>query len=106
MSVSSWEYLLVGGTLVRFIVGHDGDTLLPHHADVCSIAITGPEEHGQQDGLGDGAPQHAQHHPVVGAVKLQTGKAHHQNGEASQEVIDEDDATDQIGDLQRRLERL
>lgn len=30
----------------------------------------------------------------------------HQYGEASQEVIDEDDTTDQIGDLQRRLERL
>lgn len=30
----------------------------------------------------------------------------HQYGEASQEVIDEDDATDQVGDLQRGLKRL
>lgn len=64
-------------TLVHVIIGHDDDTLLPHHADVSPIAVTGPEEHGQQDGLGDGAPQHTQHHPVVGALKLQTGKAHH-----------------------------
>lgn len=64
-------------TLVHVVVGHDGNALLPHHADVSPIAVASPEEHGQQDGLGDGAPQHTQHHPVVGAVKLQTGKAHH-----------------------------
>lgn len=29
----------------------------------------------------------------------------HQYGEASQEVIDEDNTTDQVGDLQRRLKR-
>lgn len=67
-------------TLVHVVVGHDGDALLPHHADVGPIAIASPEEHGQQDGLGDGAPQHTQHHPVVGALKLQTGKAHHLGG--------------------------
>lgn len=100
MSVSSWEYLLVGGTFIHVVVGHDGDALLPHHADVGPVAVTRPEEHGQQDGLGYGAPQHAQHHPVVGSVELQTGKAHHQYGEASQEVVDEDDAADQVGDLQ------
>lgn len=27
--------------------------------------------------MSDGAPEHTQHHPVVGAVKLQAGKAHH-----------------------------
>lgn len=64
-------------TLVHIIVGHDGDALLPHHADVSSITVTSPEKHGQQDGLGNRAPQHTQHHPVVGAFKLQTGKAHH-----------------------------
>lgn len=68
-----WQCL----TLIHVVVGHDGDALLPHHADVSPIAVTSPEEHGQQDGLGNGAPQHTQHHPVVGAVKLQTGKAHH-----------------------------
>lgn len=64
-------------TLVHVIVGHDGDTLLPHHADISPIAVTSPEEHRQQDGLSNGAPQHTQHHPVIGAGKLQTGKAHH-----------------------------
>ncbi|TNN76550.1 hypothetical protein EYF80_013200 [Liparis tanakae] len=64
-------------TLVHVVVGHDGDALLPHHADVRPIAVTSPEEHGQQDGLGNGAPQHTQHHPVVGTVKLQAGEAHH-----------------------------
>lgn len=64
-------------TLIHLVVGHDGDALLPHHADVGPVSITCPEEHGQQDGLSDGAPEHTQHHPVVGAVKLQAGKAHH-----------------------------
>lgn len=64
-------------TFVHIVIGHDGDTLLPHHADVSAVTITSPEEHGQQDGLGNRAPQHTQHHPVVGAIKLQTGKAHH-----------------------------
>lgn len=64
-------------TLVHIIVGHDGDAFLPNHADVGPITVTSPEEHGQQDGLGNRAPQHTQHHPVVGALKLQTGKAHH-----------------------------
>lgn len=67
-------------TLIRVVIGHDGDALLPHHADVSPVAVAGPEEHGQQDRLGDGAPQHTQHHPVVGAVELQTGKTHHLGG--------------------------
>lgn len=33
-------------TLVHVIVGHEGDALLPHHADVSPIAVAGPEEHG------------------------------------------------------------
>lgn len=67
-------------TLVHVVVGHDGDALLPHHADVSPVAVARPQEHGEQDGLGDGAPQHTRHHPVVGAVELQTGEAHHLDG--------------------------
>lgn len=69
----AWQWL----TLIHVVVGHDGNALLPHHADVSPIAVTSPEKHRQQDWLGNGAPQHTQHHPVVGAVKLQTSKAHH-----------------------------
>lgn len=64
-------------TFVHVVIGHDGHTLLPDHAHVGAVAVARPQEHGQQDGLGDGAPQHTQHHPVVGAVVLQAGEAHH-----------------------------
>lgn len=67
-------------TLVHIIIGHDGDTLLPHHADIGPIAVARPEEHWQQNGLNDGAPQHTQNHPVVGAIELEAGKAHHLDG--------------------------
>lgn len=33
-------------TFVHVVVGHDGDALLPHHADVSPVAVAGPEEHG------------------------------------------------------------
>lgn len=33
-------------TLVHVVIGHDGDALLPHHADVGPVAVAGPEEHG------------------------------------------------------------
>lgn len=72
----AWLWL----TLVHIVIGHDGDALLPHHADIGPIAVTRPEEHWQQNGLSDGAPQHTQNHPVVGAIKLEAGKAHHLDG--------------------------
>lgn len=72
----AWPWL----TLVHIIIGHDGDALLPHHADIGPIAVARPEEHWQQNGLSDGAPQHTQNHPVVGAIKLEAGKAHHLDG--------------------------
>lgn len=33
-------------TLIHVIVGHDGDALLPHHADVSPVAVARPQEHG------------------------------------------------------------
>lgn len=64
-------------TFVHFVVGHNGHTFLPDHLDIGTVAVTGPQEHGEEDGLGYGAPQHTQYHPAVGTVILQTGKAHH-----------------------------
>lgn len=66
-----------GLTFIHIIVGHDGHALLPHHADVCPVAVARPQEHGEQNGLGNRAPQHTQYHPVVGSVVLQAGKTHH-----------------------------
>lgn len=64
-------------TFVHVVVGHDGHALLPNHLDISAVSVARPQEHGQQDGLGDGAPEHTQHHPRVRAVVLETGKAHH-----------------------------
>lgn len=69
--------VLQSPTFIHFIIGHYGDALLPHHTNVGPVTVASPEEHRQQYGLSNGAPQHTQHHPVGGAVKLQTGKAHH-----------------------------
>lgn len=69
----------VVGTFIRIVVGHDGHAFLPHHPDVCPIAITSPQEHGQEDGLSYGAPEDTQDHPAVGAIEFQTGKTHHLN---------------------------
>lgn len=64
-------------TFIDLVVGHNGHTFLPDHLDVGTVTVTGPQEHGEENGLSYGAPQHTQDHPAVGMVVLETGKAHH-----------------------------
>lgn len=59
------------------VVGHEGHALLPDSLEVSPVAVTGPEEHREQQGLGHGAPQHTEHHPGSRGIGPQAAEAHH-----------------------------
>lgn len=65
-----------GLTIISIFLRHDSHTLLPDGAEICSVALAGPDERGEQQSLHHGTPQHSQNHPSGCRVIAQAKKAH------------------------------
>jgi len=65
-----------GLTIISIFLRHDSHTLLPDGAEICSVALAGPDERGEQQSLHHGAPEHSQDHPSGCRVIAQAKKAH------------------------------